>query len=112
MLKLTFLSSFLAISMAATSLVNAQETATKQSNNNSYGVSPRELISMARHGRLIDQGIPSHNNFRSGIRSGRITADELVKSAIASNRLSEEVASDRGYLEAVTDHLKSGGCGS
>ncbi|MEM8719685.1 MAG: hypothetical protein AAGE84_10310 [Cyanobacteria bacterium P01_G01_bin.39] len=98
--------------MAATSLVNAQEAATKQSNANSYGVSPRELITMARHGRFIEQGIPSHNNFRSGIRSGRITADELVASAIASNRLSAEVASDRQYLEAVTDHLKSGGCGS
>ncbi|MEM7591001.1 MAG: hypothetical protein AAF383_05695 [Cyanobacteria bacterium P01_A01_bin.83] len=98
--------------MVATSLVNAQETSTKRSNNNSYGVSPRELVSIARHGRFVNQGIPSHSSFRSGIRSGRITADELVASAIATNRLPEEVASDRAYLKAVTDHLKSGGCGS
>lgn len=111
MFKLPLVGSLLAFSFIAVSPVNANEVAVNQSSEN-YEVSPRELVSLARHGRFREQGIPSHDNFRSRVRSGKITATDLVQSAIANNRLSPEVASDRQYLNAVTNHLKSGGCGS
>ncbi len=112
MSKISFIGSLLVLTLAATAPVQAQSIENDKSVNNSYSISPRELVSLARHGRFVDQGIPSHNNFRQGVRSGRITAEELVESAIAENRLAEEVKSDRNYLDTVANHLKFGGCGS
>ena len=109
MLKLPFVGGTLAVILAVTTPVYAQEN---QSDNNTYGVSPRELISLARQGGFVEQGIPGHDNFSNGIRTGRITAEELVASAIANKRLSEAAANDPSYLETVNNHLKSGGCGS
>ena len=112
MSKISFIGSLLVLSLAATAPVQAQSIENNQSVDDSYSISPRELVSLARHGSFVDQGIPSHNNFRQGVRSGRITAEELVESAIAKNRLAEEVKSDRNYLDTVANHLKFGGCGS
>lgn len=80
--------------------------------NDSYGVSPRKLISLARQGRFKNQGIPSYGNFGNGVRSGKITAEVLVKSAIAQSRLPQTAKRDRDYLNTVAKHLNSGGCGS
>ena len=109
MFKLPLVGSLLAVSLVSIAPVNAQEVA---SGGTSYRVSPRELVSLAHQGRFKEQGIPSYDNFRSKARSGKITAAELVESAIANNRLSAEAASDQQYLNAVNSHLKSGGCGS
>ena len=110
MFKLPLVSSLLtAVSLVSIAPLNAQEVV---SGGASYRVSPRELVTLAHQGRFKGQGIPSYDNFRSKARSGKITAAELVESAIASKRLSPEAASDRQYLSAVDGHLKSGGCGS
>ncbi|MEO1669928.1 MAG: hypothetical protein AAFR77_03940 [Cyanobacteria bacterium J06631_2] len=90
---------------------NAQGQSSVESNQ-SYLVSPRQLISLARQGRFKAQGIPSHNNFRNGVRGGKITAADLVESAIANNRLPENARSNQQYLSTLASHLKSGGCGS
>ncbi len=110
--KISVVGSLLVMALAATAPVNAQSVANNQSDNSSYGISPRQLISLARQGRFKNQGIPSHDGFRQGVRSGKITAEELLESAIASNRLVEEVKSDRNYVSTVEKHLKFGGCGS
>lgn len=112
MFKLSLIGGTLAIILATVNPVQAQSAKSNQSLNEAYGVSPRELISMGRQGRFVEQGIPSHNNFRSGVRAGRITAEELIASAIANNRLTEEAANDQNYLKTVENHLKSGGCDS
>ena len=116
MSKIFVLASLVAISVATVLPVKAQTFEQNQKSQSSiassYSVSPRELVSMARHGRFKAQGIPGHNNFRSGIRTGKITAQRLVSSAIANNRLPADALNDRNYLETVTSHLKSGGCGS
>jgi|GEM_PF-1266470 len=112
MSKISFVGSLLVIALAATTPVNAQSIENKQSTDNSYSISPRQLITLARQGRFERQGIPSHDGFRQGVRSGKITADELIESAIASNRLTEDVKSDRNYVNRVAKHLKFGGCGS
>ena len=115
MSKIFLFASVLTVLAASVTSVNAQAPKKNQSNQSnaaSYSVSPRELVSLGRHGRFKTQGIPSHNNFRQGVRMGRITAEELVTSAVAQNRLSADVLGDRQYLETVASHLKFGGCGS
>lgn len=98
----------LLIFVATAAPINAQTT----DNNNSYSVSSRKLISLARQGRFEKQGVPGYSNFRNGVRSGRVTAEVLVESAIAQSRLPQSASSDRNYLNAVANHLNSGGCGS
>lgn len=108
MFKFSFIS-LLAIFFLNALPVNAQ---TQTQELDSYSVSPRQLISLARQGRFKAGGIPSHNNFRQGVKTGRITAKELIASAITHKRLPAEAIGDRSYLNAVNDHLKSGGCGT
>lgn len=79
--------------------------------SSSYAISPRQLISLAKQGQFENQGIPSHNSFRHGVKTGKITAQLLIESAIASKRLPIEVEGDRHYLQTVKNHLESGGCG-
>lgn len=111
MFKISIFVSLLAIAFTTASTVKPQSI-NYQSVSQYYSVSPRELISLARQGQFKAQDIPSHNNFRHRVRTGKITAKELVASVIANNCLSQKVASDRNYLNAVADHLKSGGCGT
>lgn len=110
--KISVVGSLLIIALAATAPVNAQGIANNESDNSSHSISPRQLITLARQGRFTNQGIPSHDGFRQGVRSGKITAVELIESAIANNRLEEGVKSDRNYVDTVAKHLKSGGCGT
>lgn len=116
MSKIFVFASLIAISVAAVVPVKAQASEQNQVTSASvaisYPLSPRELVSLARHGRFKAQGIPGHNNFRYGIRTGKITAQKLISGAIANNRLPAEALNDRKYLKTVADHLKSGGCGS
>ena len=90
-----------------TNLVPAQAQNIHQT---SYHLTPRNLISLARQGRFKAQGVPSHANFIHAIRSGKVDAEILVNSAIANNRLPPEAIGDHSYLNAVTNHLSSGGC--
>lgn len=73
---------------------------------------PQKLIKLARQGRFKDRGIPGYSRFRSYIQSGKINAQILVAGAVKQNRLPEAALKDVGYLQAINDHLKSGGCGS
>jgi len=103
-----FLATGLLFSMVITTApINAQTV-----EDNTYNISPRKLISLARQGRFKEQGIPGYSNFGNGIRSGRITAEVLVESAIAQSRLPKTAKSDRNYLSTVANHLSSGGCSS
>ena len=99
------------ITIALTTSISTNAEAS-ESSSASYSVTPRELISLARQGRFKALGIPSHDNFRNAVRTNKITATELIESAIANNRLPESVRGDRQYFDTVTSHLKSGGCGS
>jgi len=112
MFKTSIFGSLLLVILAIAMPAKAQGIDNNLVTQESYNLSPRELISLGRHGRFKDQGIPSHSNFGNGIRSGRITAKSLVESAISDKRLPENTLSDRVYLNAVNSHLKSGGCGS
>jgi len=112
MFKILITGTLMVTALLVSTPVKAQQLSESKASNQSYSLSPRKLISLGRHGRFIDQGIPSQSNFGNGIRSGRITAERLVKSAIAQRRLPESSLSDRKFMKAVADHLKAGGCGS
>ena len=73
---------------------------------------PQKLIKLARQGRFKAQGIPSYSRLNSSIRSGKVNAQTLVASAVAQNRLPQTALQDVAYLNAIENHLKSGGCGS
>ena len=111
MRNISSLASLMTIAFSAIAPVNAQDIKSVD-NSHLYLLTPRQLVSLARQGSFRALGIPSHDNFRNGVRSGKITAADLVESAIANQRLPQDVRDDQQYLTTLENHLKSGGCGS
>jgi hypothetical protein len=67
---------------------------------------PVNLVSLAYRGYLKNQGIPSYGVLIAAYQSGKISAQELVQVAVEANRVSPEVLSDSGYLNAVEQELR------
>lgn len=72
-----------------------------------YQLRPFNLVYLAYQGYFRDQGIPGYSAFLAAYESGRVSAEELVQSAVKKNKLSPETASDRGYLRAVKSYIES-----
>ena len=70
-------------------------------------LTPFNLVSLANQGYFQAQGIPSSGALISAHRSGRVSAEDLVKSAVTTHRLSPEVLNNRGYLSAVNFQLSN-----
>jgi hypothetical protein len=92
--------------------VRAQETAENRvevgtSPKYIYQITPFNLAEQAYRGYFKDQGIPSYDRLSVAYQEGRITARDLVKSAIQANRLLPQTLNDRGYLNAVDAQLGS-----
>jgi hypothetical protein len=68
-------------------------------------LSPKELVTMAERGEFREQGIPSHGRLADAAATRRITATDLVKVAIAAEKLSPETMNDTRYLNAVANFL-------
>jgi hypothetical protein len=92
---------------------HAQTTAPPVSLNPSLGnqlsanpLVPFNLISLAYQGYLKDQGIPSYGALLNAIESGKITAQDMVQAAVQTNRLSEQMLSDRGYRYHLEAELR------
>ncbi|MDZ4878090.1 MAG: hypothetical protein CLLPBCKN_007525 [Chroococcidiopsis cubana SAG 39.79] len=87
------------------------ETAAAADRENStavrYQLRPFNLVYLAYQGYFRDQGIPGYSAFLAAYESGRVSAEELVQSAVKKNKLSPETASDRGYLRAVKSQIES-----
>jgi hypothetical protein len=75
------------------------------SNRSVTQATPFDLVFLARKGYFQEQGIPSYGSFHTSVRTGQISAEDIVKAAIAENRVSSEVLNDRGYLNAVERKL-------
>ncbi len=67
---------------------------------------PVSLVSLAYRGYFKNRGIPSYGVLLSAYQSGKITAQDLVQVAVEVNRVSAEVLSDSGYLNAVEQELR------
>ncbi len=68
-------------------------------------ITPFDLVTGGFQGRFKNQGIPAGGIFVSQIKTRGIKAEDLVKAAIAANRLTEETLQDETYLSDVEDFL-------
>jgi hypothetical protein len=73
--------------------------------NATQQVTPFNLVDLARNGYFQEQGIPSHGALGGAIASKRIQAEDVVKAAIAQNRLASETLNDEDYLNLVETKL-------
>jgi hypothetical protein len=67
---------------------------------------PSNLVGQAYRGYFKSQGIPSYGAFLTAYLNGRITAKDLVKSAIESNKLPTQILGNKDYLNAVDTELR------
>ncbi|NES98894.1 MAG: hypothetical protein F6K32_27760 [Desertifilum sp. SIO1I2] len=67
---------------------------------------PFNLVGLAYQGHFQDTGIPSYGGLIQAVQSGRVTAEDIVQSAVEQNRLASETLSDRGFIHAVHQHLQ------
>jgi hypothetical protein len=108
-LSVLALSGFVAPAAFAESSIG-QKTAVVSSTLNrptSVQLSPNGLVSSAFRGAYINQGIPSSAQLHHAYASGRVTAEGLVRVAIAQGQLSPETLSDSGYIRTVETKLSS-----
>lgn len=92
--------------LAAAAPTYAQEIAATslQANSNLGEITPFNLVEESYQGNFKPE-IPSYETFNNAVRTGKIKAIDLVKSAIAAGRLSEAKLNDKGYLGAVQTEL-------
>ncbi|OKH37370.1 hypothetical protein NIES2119_14080 [[Phormidium ambiguum] IAM M-71] len=104
-LSLVFLSSLsVPVAQAQTQAINSETYRTTGSSV--YQITPFELVSMANQGYFQEQGIPGYLQLVSAHQMGRLSAEQLVAAAIRANKLSPQIASDKGYLSAVEAQLQ------
>ena len=70
-------------------------------------ITPFDLVTGAYQGRFENQGIPSNAIFLAQVRSNRISAEDLVESAISAGRLSEDTLYDQSYLSSVESFMNN-----
>lgn len=83
--------SLLILSAAIAPAVEAQSKPTSSFN----------LVSLARKGFFKENNIPSYGALCAAVTSKRIQAKDVVKAAIAQNRLSPEMLNDKIYLKRI-----------
>jgi Zn-finger domain-containing protein len=102
MRKFLVLSSCLALILGSTPAWAGEIAAVNQNlHRNIVEVTPFNLVEHGYQGYFKEQGIPSYAAFLTAIRSRKVQAEDLVKSAIARGRLAPETLNDRSYLDAV-----------
>lgn len=70
-------------------------------------ITPFDLVTTAYQGQYRDHNIPGFGSFTYGVRTGKITAESLVKAAIDSKQLPSQAIADRSYINYVDFQLKS-----
>ncbi|MDJ0677556.1 MAG: hypothetical protein QNJ36_19605 [Calothrix sp. MO_167.B42] len=81
-------------------------TSSQQSRNQvTKNVKPFNLVFLGYQGHFQEQGIPSNGAFVNRVRYGEISAEDLVKSAIAQGKLSPDTIDNPSYLNAVNIQL-------
>jgi hypothetical protein len=68
-------------------------------------LTPVNLVFLARNGYFQKQQIPSNAGLKTAVKSGRVQAKDIVKAAIAEDRLSPETLNDRSYINSVASNL-------
>lgn len=73
---------------------------------------PFNLVGLAYQGFFTNDDIPSYAALISAYQTGKVSAKDIVQSAVNANRLPQEVLSDRAYLRAVDFQLQDLASGS
>ncbi|WP_157259931.1 hypothetical protein [Chamaesiphon minutus] len=112
-----FLSSGLvviAISLAINTSVEAKgkpevirKPVVQVNNNPSEYITPFELVANAYQGQYRMQSIPGFGSLIYDVKTGEITAKDLVKAAINAKILPSQAIADRNYLSNVDWQLRS-----
>ncbi|MBE9011058.1 hypothetical protein IQ250_12655 [Pseudanabaenaceae cyanobacterium LEGE 13415] len=109
-LSVLALSSFIAPATFAAEAPIEQKTAIVSSTFNrptSVQLTPNALVISAYRGSYINQGIPSYTQLHHAYVIGQVTAEDLVRAAIAQGQLSPQTLSDAGYINTVDTKLGS-----
>ncbi|HEY9849095.1 MAG TPA: hypothetical protein V6D28_06535 [Leptolyngbyaceae cyanobacterium] len=104
--------SFLLLSTAIAPVIRAETQAINSATLNqtlelAKQLTPFELVYLANQGYLSEQGIPSSMGLISAYQMGTVRAEKLVEAAIKANKLSPQLATDRGYLNTVEFLLRT-----
>lgn len=96
------------LTVAAITPAQAQEmTAYKQNMTQTIQqVTPFNLVKLGYQGYFRQQGLSSYGAFVSAVRTGKIKAEDLVKSGIARSRLTPETVNNQSYLHNVRVQLE------
>ncbi len=100
-LILSTLSALAFVSLAVPALAHEIVRLNSVSTRNIVEITPFDLVTGSYQGLFKDQGIPSSTSFITAIRTNRIDAEDLVRSAIAKGRLSQDTLNDTSYLNHV-----------
>lgn len=68
---------------------------------------PFNLVFLAYRGYLRNQGIPGYAAFLIAYQLRRISAEDIVSSAVRANLVSSQVMDDQRYMNAVENHLRN-----
>ena len=82
-------------------------TQTSSDSSNARVITPFNLVSLAYRGAFEDQGIPSYGTFLTAYRFRALSGKDIVQGAIAAKRLSPQVLSDQGYMNAVDAQIEN-----
>ena len=88
-------------SIAVPTLANELVRVSPISTSNIVEITPFNLVTGSYQGLFEDQGIPSSSSLLTAIRTKKITAEDLVRGAIAKGRLSEASLNDTSYINHV-----------
>ncbi|OUL22148.1 hypothetical protein BV378_25575 [Nostoc sp. RF31YmG] len=107
-LSAVFMSTAIAPAVNAQTLSQPQLTTFNASVTNKASTSqltPFDLVYLAYRGYFRAQDIPSNNSLILAYQLGRISAKDVVQSAVKTNRLPEQTLADKSYLRAVEGYL-------
>ena len=93
--------------IATPALAGEMAAVNQDSLDNLVEVLPFNLVQHGYQGYFAAQGIPSNAAFLTAVRSGKVSAQDLVQGAIERGRLSTDTLDNQGYLRAVEYQLRS-----
>ena len=102
--------SLLLISTATAPAVRAEKTVFNPAVTGSTGsyipqITPFNLVNLAYQGNFREQGIPGYSSFRLAYLGNKISALDIVRSAVKANKLPQAALSDKRYINAVANQL-------
>jgi hypothetical protein len=99
--------STLVLAAAAPAYSGVMSVVNPKISQNIVEVTPFNLVEHGYQGYFKKQGIPSGSAFIIAIKTGKIKAEDLVKSGIARGRLTSETLNNSSYLHSVETQLKN-----